>query len=719
MKLALYADVNLNLIDGSAIWLTSVVQILASVHDNKIDLFLKSPIENGVNIDPLFQIPNLRIVPPALAPKQKYLMPADALSVLTAADLTERYDAIFLRGLELCHQASAITRLHGRLWVYFTDLPVNAAEIDAQTRERIDRVIDAARYVFVQTPQFRAHLEATFPQAAPKARSLPPMVPAPPRRPLSQRQTRPLRIVYSGQFKPDYASLEMFRIFRSVLSEFPDVELHVYGEKIHNPPDDPAFRGAVQQELATCPNLVWHKGRSRDEVLAAFDDMDLGWAWRNDRLEGRTLEISTKLLEFSSYGVPPVMARNQVNESVFGADYPLFANSEDEALEKLRMVLRSPGILEAQHRRVRELVRPFQFDYVSKHCLEPLCRPATAALPRRKPRLTLVGHDFKFIEPLARIFALHTEMERDCWWGHKLHDAKASEEMLARSDVIFCEWFLGNVVWYSQRKRPDQKLIVRFHRQELETPFPAEADLDRIDHVIVVSDHTRRDAIAKFGWERHAHKVIVLPNAIDCAYFRRVKVKGSAFHIGMVGILPKLKRFDLALDVLEKCKVKDPRCKLFIKGRRPTELAWLRDRPDEMAYYTVQMNRIEHDPALKDSVIFDGWGGNMGEWYRQVGFILSTSDLEDTHQAVAEGGAAGALPIMRAWDGADEVYSADWICTDTSAMAQRILDYGKRTQALADDAAHTQAFMASRFDLHTVSPKYISLMLDSNSSFRA
>lgn len=709
MKFAFYADVNLNLIDGSAIWLTSVTQILASIPKTEIYLYLKAPIENSVNIDPLFEIPNISIIPPMLSPNQRSLTPQDALDRLCKDDATEKYDAFFLRGFDLCHLASDIPQLSGKLWVYFTEVPVDSAQITEPRRGKIDRIIESAQYLLTQTPQLREHLEKHFPKAKSKTRNLPPMIPSPGRQPFRPKGRAGIRIVYSGQFKREYASLEMFEIFRQIVAEFPDTELHVYGEKIHNPPEDAGFREAVLRELTTCPNLRWHKALGRDEVLAEFADMDIGWAWRKDVLEAHTLEISTKLLEFSSYGLPPIMARNRINEAVFGADYPLFANSHAEALEKIRLVLRDPALLEPLRERVCKLVAPFQFDYIRTHHLEPLCRPASEIEKAKAPLLGIVGHDLKFLDTLAARFSAKADVVKHHWWGHRFHDVKASEDLVREADIIFCEWFLGNAVWYSKHKRAGQKLIVRFHRQELETVYPAEADIEKIDQVVIVSDHTRRDAIAKFGWEEYGSKIIVIPNAINCAYFNRPKLKESLYNIGIVGITPRLKRLDLALDVLEKCRAQDPRFRLVVKGKYPTEYAWLRHRPDELAYFAEQLERIKTNPLLAESVVFDGWGANMGEWYRKVGFILSVSDLEGTHQAVAEGGASGALPIIRNWDGADEVYRQEWVYADIAAMADKIVEYTRDRELRITDTKHCIDYMERNFDVSLVAQRYAQI----------
>ena len=59
----------------------------------------------------------------------------------------------------------------------------------------------------------------------------------------------------------------------------------------------------------------------------------------------------------------------------------------------------------------------------------------------------------------------------DEWTGHELHDPQRSKNLLEWADIIFCEWLLGNAVWYANNKKDHQKLIVRLHRFELTTKY--------------------------------------------------------------------------------------------------------------------------------------------------------------------------------------------------------------------------------------------------------
>lgn len=121
-------------------------------------------------------------------------------------------------------------------------------------------------------------------------------------------------------------------------------------------------------------------------------------------------------------------------------------------------------------------------------------------------------------------------------------------------------------------------------------------------------------------------------------------------------MVPQSKRLDRALDILKELRKEDDGYILRIKGKRPEEYPWMANRPEEMAWYENQYRRLEEDPLLKGAVIFDPHGNDMPEWYSGIDVILSVSDHESFHLAIAEGAAAGCTPISLPWEGADEIY---------------------------------------------------------------
>lgn len=358
-RIAIYGDVNLNITDGSAIWAASLAEVLAGMPEVEATLYLKARVAQSRIIAPLLDLPGLRIV----EPEEKALVPAAALDAIERDDEERQYDAVILRGVDLCEEAATRPALHGRLWVYLTDVPQTPEKATPEVAGRVARIVDAAGVVLCQTPQFREYMEGWIPGAVGKTRLLPPMIP-----PAGQLPSRPaegrLDVVYAGKFAPAWGVREMFDALASLRAQGRDVALHVYGDKIHNPADDPGFREEIARRLGSDDGVVWHGAVERGQLLGELPRMDVGWAWRHASLEAGTHELSTKLLEYASAGVPPVMARNAVNLSVFGDDYPLYADTAEEAVALLARLASEPGLREVAMASASAVSRKFHFDAV-------------------------------------------------------------------------------------------------------------------------------------------------------------------------------------------------------------------------------------------------------------------------------------------------------------------------------------------------------------------
>lgn len=288
-------------------------------------------------------------------------------------------------------------------------------------------------------------------------------------------------------------------------------------------------------------------------------------------------------------------------------------------------------------------------------------------------KVLVAGHDLKFAKGLLEALdAAGAEVLLDEWESHTKHDEDRSLELLNKADIVFCEWGLGNAVWYSHKISDHQRLVVRVHSQELFRPYLGQIAHECVDKFIFVGELIRAAAVASHGVPKQ--RTIVIPNPVDTKSLDRPKYPESEKSIGFVGIVPRSKRLDLALDVLEQVLSEDPEYVLRIKGKTPEDYPWMKNRPEEMDYYGEQYARIDHlNRKYPGCVVFDGFGADMADWYSQVGVVLSTSDFESFHLTIADGAASGALPVCLNWPGADRIYPQSWLTPNTVSAAQRIL----------------------------------------------
>jgi glycosyltransferase involved in cell wall biosynthesis len=681
IRALLYGDVDLNLIDGSAIWLQSTAEVLARA-GCEVSLVLKAPVRTGRLTEPLANVPGVTLVRPfedglPNVPGGRSLTAHAAARVLADLDATEPFDLLVVRGRRLVSEVVAAGVFDGRLWTYLTDIPQSIVELDDDTLDELERIAAASRFMLCQTEELRSFLESTVDAAAGRSLLFPPVVPkavVPPSvRPIDA--SGPLRLVYAGKFAPLWRTLEMTGLPDRLAARGIRAELDMIGDKVHSDPDDATYRGRMEQALREGPGVRWHGGLPRTEAIALTRAADIALGWRDRRLDA-SLELSTKLLEYGSVGLAVVLNRTPMHEALLGIDYPLFASSEDELLDATESAVRDPAVYELAAQRGIEAARAFTVDRAAERLHGHLDRAfpgPPAFVGRDRPlRIGIASHDLKFFTRIRdHLEALpNTEVRVDQWLGVSTHDEGQSRRLLDWADVVVCEWAGPNAAWYSTHKRPGQRLIVRLHRLELYAAWTPDIRQEQVDQLICVSPHYARLTLDRLGWD--PARVVLIPNWVDDVQLDRPKHPGAAHHLGLIGMAPSRKRPDLAVEILDRLRGYDTRYRLFVKSRLPWEYPWVWREPAERAHTAAVLSRIQGSTRLRDAVVFDRFAPDVASWLRGIGFVLSTSDDESFHLAPAEGAASGAVPILLNWPGADTIYDGQWIHDSPDAAADHI-----------------------------------------------
>ena len=697
-----YGDVDLNLLDGSAIWLQSVTQALVAAGCS-VTLVLKAPVRTDRLIAPLRDIEAVTIRSPHAEETgrgEANLTVPEAVAVLAAIDAGQRHDLVVLRGRALVSAAARDGRFDGRLWSYLTDVPQAVPAVTPKAAEDLITIAKASRYLLCQTEELRCFLEGSVAAACGKSVLFPPVLPEyrDPERDHASPGT-PLKLVYTGKFAPRWNTLEMTRLPALLAERGVAAEVHMVGDKIHDDPRDAGYRRRMRAALGevgtpSVPGVSWHGGQPRAEAMRLAASFDIGLSWRHPELDA-SLELSTKVLEFGQLGLPVILNRTPMHEALLGADYPLFAASLDDVVDVAAACAADPAVFALAAARTSAAAASFSLERAAERLRGYLARAvavAPSATTGTPLRVVIAGHDLKFFTPLIQYFRLQPDLEIrvDQWTALGEHDETVSKELAEWADVVICEWCGPNAIWYSRHKRRGSRLLVHLHRFELYSHYPGQVKIGNVDQVICVSDHYVRLTREHTGWP--AAKVVSLANPIDVSQLDRVKLDGARHHLGMISIDSSRKRLDLGLDVLEELRRDDDRYLLFVKSRMPWQHWWVWQNPAEREHYQAALRRVQRSPLLRDAVVFDDAGPDVAAWLRRVGFVLSTSDDESFHVAPAEGMASRAVPVIRHWDGAETIYDRCWIHDTPAEMASFIASLADPAAwRAAGEAAHEQA----------------------------
>jgi hypothetical protein len=344
-----------------------------------------------------------------------------------------------------------------------------------------------------------------------------------------------------------------------------------------------------------------------------------------------------------------------------------------------------------------------------------------------KLRILVSSHDLRFLKPQLDRWttdpAYDLRIEKHQF--HEITEPQKCQEMLEEVDVVFCEWCLGNAVWYSQHKLPWQNLIIRIHSQELRRPFLQQVAWNQVDRLVFICPlHLK---LVTEQYPELERKSVLIYNPIYCPALDKPKSFGAEFNLGLLGMCPRLKAPHMAVELLQKLKAIDSRYTLFLKGKRPEDYAWLMQRPEEREYYQEFFQQVDHS-NYRNSVVFERYDTDVADWFCNIGFLLSTSEREGSHQSVAEGMASGSLPIIRNWPGADLLYPDRFVFGSTDEAVEMVLrlktehEYSKECLAVKQYARthFDQAVIASQYEqlLHNLhqSPQVIQADGDSQAT---
>lgn len=661
MKLLVFADVNLNIMDGSSVWLAELLRLLSNDVRLHIDFLRKAPHQGGplnAQVDELIRLNCIE--------KSKRPMKTDeVVAAINELDAAKHYDRVFVRGsIELGEEL--VKTLQGRLAFYTLEPFQRLEELTETDKQEIGAILNATAFAVVQSPRMKVSYSKEFKVPEEHIFILPPLIPPIMENPSFRNEGNTL--CYTGKFSEEWGTPGLVETFKLIQQQLPYAKLNVAGNKFHGHVG--GHKEAIQQFFEQSSAVNWVGVVSRQESIQLSRNSDIGFALRSDVIDNdNSQELSTKLFEYMSAGKPVLLRPTKVHKELLGEDYPLFASTVQEAAEKAVAAFTDVQLYDIAARMSYLAYKRYARKVDHSQII-------TRLLDFGKKTILFAGHDLKFLRDTIEAYESDPNWQviYDHFKGHAGHDKEQSKALLEQADVIFCEWGLGNIRWYSNNKKPGQRLIVRIHLQENQVPqYLYESNIDNIDKFIFIAPYRYEEFVEMHKLNRSKAKLVF--NTVDVEKFNKPKLEEAQYTLGFIGIVPWRKRFDLALDLFAKLWQSDNRYTLRVKGKLPEDFPWMKNDnfKEELALYNALYKRIADAPWGKQ-VVFDGHGNDMPEWFQKIGYIISTSDFEGSHQAIAEGMASGATPLILPWAGADTVYPRSRIFANTASMANFVLE---------------------------------------------
>jgi len=331
--------VDLNLIDGSAIWFASMAEMLAATGVHVV-CSMASEAESSPVIQPLLLLDNVTMITPEMMGFQNFgrkLPHDDYVNMVNGlANYLPGQTKVFSRGFDLVQDLSQLEGIE--IWAYLTDYyghdDNGSATIKESTSSLVQTICENEGKILCQTALIRDELMRLSGMPEHQFVELPPMIPnKSPAHTTDGVDDSAVNIVYAGKMAPLWGVEPLLDVASS------EITVKVIGDKIHNgPANDSTFRSRITSKLEANEHIDWIHRLPREEVLNNLASADLAWCARDSFFESQTRELSTKVLECILVGTPPLLTRSTLHEELLGKDWPLFVEGPNDTSWKKDLI---------------------------------------------------------------------------------------------------------------------------------------------------------------------------------------------------------------------------------------------------------------------------------------------------------------------------------------------------------------------------------------------
>ncbi|EGO5074369.1 glycosyltransferase family 4 protein, partial [Enterococcus faecalis] len=334
LKILLYGDIDLNFMDGSAVWLVSLSKMLTQNKNIALDLLLKAPESKTHLVSSLKGIDNLNIIQP-YSGNSLVSIPKDRLDVFSAAkymqalDFEKQYHLIITRGQKLALELMKYKNLQSRLVPYVTDFQHEKCKSTLEERKSLKKIYGYYNAMFLQTKETKEAFKKLIRVDGEKIQLLYPMIPNITSQPYFFNKRN--RVVYAGKFHEDWHTEEILDSAQKFYFSQNHVKFLFVGDKFQDRLREKENQTRIKNKLNLLENVDWVGAVSRESAQDIIKNSDVGIAWRSADLDNdNSVELSCKLLEYGRLGKPTLVRRTKMHEEILGEDYPLFVDTQEE-----------------------------------------------------------------------------------------------------------------------------------------------------------------------------------------------------------------------------------------------------------------------------------------------------------------------------------------------------------------------------------------------------
>ncbi|MDM5455190.1 hypothetical protein [Peribacillus simplex] len=375
LKVLLFGFIDMNSMDGSAIFLSSLASTIALDSNIEVDLLLASPVKRDILIQPLEKFDNITILNPFVDPfftatdaewVKKGVIDFDIAEMLISHYWSQKeYDWLFVRSIETVEKIVKHKHIIKNTLVYATGLTHIGQDVNEEKFGSIKNIYNQCAYFLCQTEEMCEFVIETLNlnKDKNKVSLLTPMIP---NVESAGGETRlKHKLVYAGKFDPDWKTIPIITAFKELKREIPNLSLDIAGDKFKWVKDDSQFKEEAEYLLKNTEGLTWYGALTRENAQQLIVNGDIGITWRSEEMDS-SLELSTKLLEYGILRKAVIMNPTKMHIKLFGEDYPLYAVTEKDFRSAVKLALCNKDIYEFAAKRMYQVSRQFLFSEALK-----------------------------------------------------------------------------------------------------------------------------------------------------------------------------------------------------------------------------------------------------------------------------------------------------------------------------------------------------------------
>lgn len=380
-KNLVFGYINTNVLDGSAIFMSSLCNVLSKNNSSNTDLLLAVPFKRNTVLTDLNKLDNVSIIDPFVNSKfQNFdLTLREQISITEAAELIiysdELYDynKIFIRSLEVTEKLIEIKpSIVKKIYSYITGVTSSKQILSEKTKNLFLKVERLDGKFLSQTNEMKNHIINQVKVSTDTIIDLNPMIPDIPfsHEDIFRKKNTYNKFVYSGKFASEWNTIPMLTQFRELCEDF-SAELYLAGDQFKTNNNDVNFTSYAKYLIENTKNTRWFGGLNRNQSLSLINSCDIGLTWRDEALND-SLELSTKLLEYCMLGKPPILNKTDMHVKIFGENYPFFCENDKSFLATLKFAIENPEIVEKYSKVVYQIAQEYTFNSVAKKLADKL-----------------------------------------------------------------------------------------------------------------------------------------------------------------------------------------------------------------------------------------------------------------------------------------------------------------------------------------------------------